>query len=847
MSRIIRRPNQAVDYGTVETNGSGNVLGDGSDSTRKQYYDDSGSILLYPTFDPTTIPDDREIIAVRAGHRQQNGGSLIVLHNGWVMGYLRINGERYSKTKAYRQDGYSTSARAIEGAPIYNSAFAPWSAAQINTMTTDVGTATGEFGPNKKKLWCICTESYIVLVLDDDVVVPSINFPADGATISTSSVDFKGNVTVTQEEQPVACVFQVSRVPTFDDSTVDTYVGGLVDKAGSTSNYDSIVGKDSYTNLGPGTWYVRCKGKDYRGVESAWGDVTSFNIVHAALPVPVLTNPADGSTKNTPYGRREATIQTTPPGERYVGIQWQFSQAPDFPVGNPTYPLVEWTNNQVGRYNAGVVGYNADPNPLIEPGLNGENVSTDDPDQYIVQGLHHGRVRCVDVWGQTGPWSEPIEFELWHPPVVEQPWPSGGKGFDDAAFPVRWQFGDAWKGDAQRSYHVIVRDPANNVLHDTGEVLSPFNNVFVSIDPIWKEQTLGLSIQLTDRDGVPSDVWTGTFRHSTAPFIHLNYPAADEEIITGQPSLSWTVDFAPGQTQKSYHIAFIRRDTGVVEYKTAVIQSSATSWTAPTAVLKNMSAYQLALTITDTQDLYTTLLRNFSTNYVRPPTIYCSAYDTEYEEKGYVKILWPATTVDPQFVEFRLYRKNVDLENPEWEQIGTVSDPTRWEFHDWSTSGPYHYRYSITQVVMLYGALVESLQDEFGDVLQVQSSHYWLIVPDREELNSKLYHITDDKYSQRIEQNQHVIMEGGGTRVSYGAKIGMEGSLTGQIKAASPIDVKTQRERIERIQFEMHWCYLRDPFGNYTKVAIGELSIGRIAGVGLSEFVDIEIPYMEVK
>lgn len=842
MSRIIWRPNQAVDYGTVETNGQGNVLGDGSDTTRKQYYDDSGSIMLYPTFDPTTIPDEREIIAVRAGHRQQNGGSLILLHNGWVMGYLRIANQRVGKSRAYTQDGYSGSARAIEGPAIYNSGLKPWAAVDVNKMTTDVGTATGEFGPNKKKLWCICTESYIILVLDDDVVVPTVNYPADNAVINTSSVDFKGNVTVTQEEQPVACVFQVSRSQDFDDDTVDTFVGGLVQKAGQTSNYDSIVGRDSYTRLGPGQWFLRVKAKDYRGVESDWGVTTTFSIVHSTLPTPVLVNPAQDAIKNTPYGRREANIPVVPSGERYVGIEWEFSLTSDF-----AGPVVTWKNNEVGRYNAGNIGYNSDPNPTIQPGLHGENVSSDDPDQYLVQGPWYGRVRCVDVWDQVGPWSSPVLFNVSHPPVVERPWPSGGKAFDDEAFPVQWQFGDAWKGDTQSAFQVIVRDPAGNILHDTGVKQSPFNNVFVEIDPVWKEQVLGLSIQVWDKDGVPSPLWTGDFRHSTAPYIYLDYPAPDEEVITGQPSLTWTVDFAPGQSQKSYHIAFIRRDTGVVEYKTPVIQSSEMTWNAPTTVLKNVSAYQLALTITDTQDLYTTLLRNFSTNYVRPPMIYCSAYDYDYDEKGYVTLLWPATTVDPQFVEFRLYRKNVDIEGSEWERIGTVADPTQYEFHDWSTSGPYTYRYSITQVVMLYGALVESLQDEFGDTIQVQSSHYWLIVPDREELNTKLYHVVDDKYSQRIEQNSHIIMEGGGSRVVYGSPIGMEGSLSAQIKAASPLDTKRQKEQIERIQFEAHWCYLRDPFGNYTKVAIGEISIGRIPGVGLNEFVDIEIPYTEVK
>lgn len=842
MSRIIHRPNQAVDFGTVETNGEGNVLGDGLNSTRKQYYEDSGSILLYPAFDPSLVPEGREVIAVRAAHIQENGGSLLLLHNGWVMGYLRIGNQRVGKSRAYKQDGFDTHTRVVEGPAIYNTALKPWVHTDINNMQTDVGSATGEFGPDKRKLWCICTESYIVLVVNDDVLVPTINYPANGSTIKTSSVDFKGNVTVTQEEQPIACVFQVSRSQYFDDDTVDTFVGGLVQSSGSTSNYDSKVQDDSYTRLGLGLWYVRVKGKDYRGVESDWGVTTSFTISHDPLPIPEVTKPALGGVKNTPYGYNEGLIPIDPPGERFVGLEWEFCQDEDFDSG----PIVNWKNNEVGRYSKGVIGYLADPNPSITPGLNGAVVSTDDPDQYLQQGDWYVRVRCVDVWDQVGAWSAPSSFSVSHPPSVVNPWPYGEKGFDDEAFPVRWTFGDPWKGDSQSAYRIIVRDPASNVLVDTGKVSSPFNAVYVDIDEIWKEQILGLSIQLWDRDDVPSEVWTGSFRHSTAPYIHLDYPAPDEVVITGQPDLDWDVDFAPGQSQKSFHIAFIRRDNATVQYKTAVTPSALTEWHPPSVVLKNVTDYQLALTVTDTQDLYTTLLRNFSTDYVRPPTLHCAAYDTNYEEDGFVTILWPGTTVDPQFIEYRIYRKNVDIEDSEWEHIGTVADSDQEEFHDWSTSGPYHYKFSITQVVMLYGARVEGLQDEYGDVLQVQSSHYWLIVPDEEKLNTKLYHITDDSYTSLIESNEHVIM-GGGKRVVFGGRIGMEGSLKGKIMSGSPITTKQAKDRIERIQFERRWCYLRDPFGNYTKISIGEISIGRIAGVSTNEFVDIEIPYNEVK
>ncbi|ANA85997.1 minor tail protein [Gordonia phage Demosthenes] len=843
MSRVIHRPNQAVDYGTVNTTGQGNVLGDGNNSTYKDYYEDSGSILLYPTFDPALVPDGRQIIAVRAGHVQRNGG-LVGLHNGWVMGYLRVDNARVLKSKAYKQDGYSLGARTIEGEPIYKGVDVPWDAADINRMTTDIGAATGTIAPNKRNFWCIGAESYIVVVIDDDVPIPTISYPANNQVIDTSSVDFQAVAVPSQPEQPVAAVFQVSRVNTFDDDTVDTFVGGLNASmtAGSKSIYDSVIGKDSYTNLGPGKWYVRVKGMDYREVQSDWGPTTSFTITHTALLTPTLFNPASGSTKATPYGLRQASFATNPTGERYVGAQWQFCQNNDFATG----PVVSWTNNKEGRYNLGLVGYTSDPDPTIEPGLNGSKVSTDDPDQYLKQGTWFGRVRAVDVWGQTGPWSASHSFTVSHPPTVQDVWPSGGKAFDDDAFPVRWKFGDAWVGDAQTAFQVIVRDGSNNVIHDTGKVSSGFNTRKVVIPDTFLEQTLNLAIKLWDKDDVESPWWTGTFRLAKAPVITLNYPAPDEVVITGQPILSWSSVFSSGANQKSYHIAFINRATKTVEYKTSIIASAATTWNAPTVVLKNLQNYQLALTITDTNDLYTTLLRNFSTDYVRPPTIQCEAFVNTYEDEGYIDIMWPDVLVDPLFVEYRLYRKRVDIDFQDWEQIGTVTDPNVFEFHDWSTSGEAVYKFGITQVVMLYGALVESLPDENGAHLAVRGSHYWLIIPDHEELNTKVYNVTGDKSTRRVEMSQHVIIEGGGSRVNYGKPIGIEGSMTAQIRGGSLYSAREFSLRLERIQFERGYCFLRDPFGNYTRIALGEIGESRVPGVGTNEYKDLEIPYIQV-
>lgn len=842
MSRVIFRPNQAVDYGTVQTEGSGNVLGDGNWGTRKLYYDDSGSIMLYPAFDPALVPDGKDIIAVRPAHVQVQGGLFASLHNGWVMGYLRVNNVRQGKTKTYKQDGFNYTPRVIEGEPLYKSAFAPWLPSDINTMTTDVGAATGEFGPAKDKKWCICPESYIVIVVEDPVPVPTVVYPANNATIDTSSVDFKGNTALTQSEQPLATVFQVSRVNTFDDTTVQTFIGGLVQKSTDTSNYDSVVGRDSFTNLGPGKWYVRVKGRDFRNKESAWGVVTSFTIQHAALPAPVMTNPSSGGSKNTPYGVRAASISTQPVGERFVGIEFQFCQNSNFSTG----PVVSWKNNAVGRYNVGEISYTADPDPTVAPGKNGDKVSTGDPDQYLKQGTWYARARCVDVYDQSGPWSSAVSFSVSHPPEVRNLWPSGGKAFDDESFPVRWKFGDVWTGDSQSAYQVVIRDQSNNLIYDTGKTNSPFNNTKVSIPSTYLEQTLRIAVQVWDKDGVGSPVVTDTFKLSTAPVINLAYPAAGQDIITGEPTLSWTTQLAPGATQKSFQIAFVRRDNGSIEYASPVMTSASQTWVPPTVVLKNVSAYQLALTVTDSNDLYTTLLRNFQTNYVRPPQLQCSVFVSDYENDGFVRLLWPGVSVDPLFIEFRLYRKNVTLPDQPWEQIGTVTDPNVFEFKDWSTSGAFSYKYALTQVVMLYGAKVESLPNEYGEVIQIQSSHYWLICPDNESLNTKLYQVVDDSSDQEIEMAQYNI-KGGGTRVVFGATIGKTGTLSCQVRGSGQYTANEFTRRIERIQFEKAWCYLRNPFGEYLKIAITKISKRRLPGYGANDVADLDLPYVEVK
>jgi hypothetical protein len=55
------------------------------------------------------------------------------------------------------------------------------------------------------------------------------------------------------------------------------------------------------------------------------------------------------------------------------------------------------------------------------------------------------------------------------------------------------------------------------------------------------------------------------------------------------------------------------------------------------------------------------------------------------------------------------------------------------------------------------------------------------------------------------------------------------------------------RQAIETIKQNQDSLVLRNPFGDSWDVYVSGISVERVAGVGSSEFVDITIPYLEMK
>ncbi|WKW85483.1 minor tail protein [Rhodococcus phage Reynauld] len=848
MARIYHRPIAESDW-DIDGNGVGTVpggnkvLGDNNDATLKRYTENTGSVCAYGAF-TGSIPQGRQIIAVRVGHRQRNNG-LLGLYNGWPVSYLRINGARQASTKAYKQDGYNDSAREVLGAPLYKKDFVPWTVAEINSMTSDIGAAVGDIAPNRRNYWCAASEAYIVVVYDEPLTAaPSINYPANNETVATSSVSFRANCPAPQDEQPVRAVFQVARDTAYTQD-VRNYEGSLnSETAASESKYTSVAGQPSFTDLGPGRWYVRVKKRDYRGsaYESPWSATTSFTVTHPALPTPVMTSPLANDVVPSPYGVRSAKLTTQHKGERRVGVGWQFSQDANFASG-----LVSWANTQDATFKVPESGidiwYDPQPTGDVEPDKYGRRVSSADPSQYLAQGKWYARTRSVDTYGQTGPWSAAVSFNVTHRPVVTDSTPKNGQAFDQNSGPVRWTFADPWSGDTQTAYSIQVIDPATSaVLQDTGWVNSTMPRGTISVPNSYQQKTLRLQISVKDAEGVASTAYTTTFKLALSPVITLPYPAPNDQIISGQPEITWSSVFSGGSAQQAYRVQYLRADTGAVVYDSGVVTSSTTRHLPPSAILRNLTGYQLVLTVVDTAGLSSELRRTFSTNFELPLGVSGYADSAYYDDGGYVTVNFPSSPVDPYFFEWRIYRRRVG--DSEWVYAGAVQDPNVRVFRDWLVAGTDTWEYTVVQAATRFGSIVESEREPMVPV-SIFSDSYWFIVPGEEEKSIRLRRVTEDQYEDEEETNEYVII-GGGRRQNVGTALGIKGTLTATIRHSQNATATQQLTKLREVARRSQPVLMRDPFGNVTQVKIGSRSFNRMAGVGGAEFGDLTIPYTEV-
>lgn len=841
MGIFTRRATQSQGYGNNSQQGSGPLLADGNDNTfitlQNGYYGMAPGAYLayYPNMVSTDIPSGRKVVAVRIVHRiGQNN-----INQGIPEAYLRLNESRLENSRLYLNDGYQANVWRNQYGPwVYKQNNQAWSLSDVNAMNSEGSYVASNYQfPNAR-----ISEVNHDVMYDEPVAIPSDIYPASGSTVTSSSVSFSAVAPAPQEGQLVRIIVQVARNSGFS-SDFRQFVGGFHSRTGSTdrATYVSNYADASFTDLGPGLWYMRVYTQDILGTVGTASATSQFTVSLGALPTPVNTAPPPAAISTTPYGIRTARIDTAASDNRAVGMEWQYSKSSTFASG-----VVTWKNQLAGLRGAGSVSYDALPKTGVPPGVYDYNLSADDPSQYLTQGAWFYRSRVIDRYGSTGPWSAISDtFTVAHAPLAQNVSPTSNAVIDQNVTPVRWTFGDPWTGDAQTAYQIRVYNDQSVKIYDSGKISSTSLQAFLTISATYLYSALRYTINVYDKDDVTSgSVATNNFIFSTSPAIVQSYPAQGEQVLTGQPTFVWSPGInRPGTTQRSYELKVYRQSDNVLIYTSNEVVSKATSHTPPQVILRNAISYRETLRIVDSDGLSSTLQRNFSASYQAPPEPSVTVDYQSYGVNGYVNINWSSTVPDDFFVAWKIYRQTVGT--TQWVLIKTETDSAVSSFRDWLAPSAGRYRYSVTQQADRSGAVLESAINEAAEIGYVQSDDYWLIVERDNTQNVKLYSVVNDQFTDEIEMNKYVV-KGRGSRVNYGTEIGMEGTLSVQLRWYSGMSARVARQVLRDLQYKAGSCLLRDPFGNITRVAIGTISTSRMAGVGVEEFADIEIPYSQV-
>lgn len=819
-------------YGNITQSGGANLLKDGSDTTyidvgESSFFTPDGYFnLVYPTFvgAGTEIPAGRSVVGVRMVHRF---GQPSTSYRGWPYTYIRQNGARLAASDILQPDGYQQNVWRTQTGPVaYKAGNQAWTATDINQMDSFTGLVPPAYEVSNRKYRV--SEVWMEIIYSEVLTVPTVPSPANAAVVSTSNVPLSYQAPAPQAEQTVRVIFDVARDSGFT-SDKRTYVGAYHNGTGTArGSYTGVAGTATDTNLGPGVWYMRGKTQDILGTETAWSTTTSFTVTHAALPVPVNTTPAPGSISINPYMVRGARVDTAASDNRAVGMEFNWATNTGFTTNLRT-KLIPASPIPPAVATTGTVSY--DP--------------TGDSAQRLIQGTQYVRSRTVDKWGQTSAWSTTDSFSVQHQPVAQNVSPTGSAVIDQTVTPVRWTFGDPWLGDAQTAYQIKVYDPSNVLVYDSGKIASTALQHIMAISGTYLYQVLRYTVSLWDTDDVTSAALSSYyFTFSNSPAITMSFPAANEAIATGQPTFRWNPGISrPGVTQKSFELKVYNTVTGNLIHTSGVVNSTAISYTPPTTILSNGGSYQLTLRIVDTDNLNSTLTRNFTASYQAPTSATLVVDPLLYLESGYVNLDWGLTVPDDYFINWNVYRRRFG--DTAWTLISSIDDSSTTTYHDWEVPKVGEFQYTVTQVADRFGYILESALDEIAPPYYIRSEDFWLIDPDDEANNIRLYSVTENPWTDVFEKSSYVV-KGRGRRVNYGTHVGIEGTLTIKVR---PNSGYTPTELIEQIQACMErrrWMKMRDPFGRITQVAFGDMSSTPMAGTGENEFADVQIPYEQV-
>ncbi|MFD5451667.1 MULTISPECIES: Ig-like domain-containing protein [Streptomyces] len=491
-------------------------------------------------------------------------------------------------------------------------------------------------------------------------------------------------------------------------------------------------------------------------------------------------------------------------------------------------------------------------------------------------GTWYIRAAQIDGFQRLGLWTSPAQFTVSHAPWASGLSPSGGSIFAYGAGNVTftWRFNDPYTADHQSAYRVLVEtnDEAPTVVVDTGKITGADSYATVAIPDTAKNTELRWSVQLWDMDDNPGNLSAyELITVADPPTITPVDPVDGGVVDNARPNIQWQFASALDATQVAYRVYFL--SDGVMVHDSNWINSDTQSYQAPDIILKNETSYSMVISVRDSAGLENQVSVSFTTQWDLPadPDINSLIIDTTFYDKlgaGYVKVTWANQATDPDFLSWRLYRR-YNLANSakdgdkglDWELMHeefSVSPPDggdTYEYLDYSAPSGYEVHYMLTQTAVRFGSIVESNRPDLtdpGKIVNLYSSHYWLILPDADgdvEDVIRIEHATSDSYTDEYEEEVMTLI-GRGRHVEKGDRLGYSGSLNMELRFIEGVyntdDPRRQKIDLERFAAMRTNVWIRSPFGDLFMASTGDMQFDRIAGVGQSEFTNVTLPYREV-
>ncbi len=217
---------------------------------------------------------------------------------------------------------------------------------------------------------------------------------------------------------------------------------------------------------------------------------------------------------------------------------------------------------------------------------------------------------------------------------------------------------------------------------------------------------------------------------------------------------------------------------------------------------------------------------------------------TFYNTTGYVRLTWTNANKGVDWYSWRVYRRPT---GGSWTLLKEyLVDQASYEYRDYTAASNTSQEWVVVRVYLVSGTPTEEAKTG-GITATPVSDGYYLVHPFDEAGTVRLYHVTDDSF-----EDEHAMAEleiiGRGRKVDQGTQWGLKGTLAAQLRDRSGgPTARTQLQGIRAAKKSGTFFWLRNPWGDVIRVAIGNVGVDRIAGIGASrEFVDIDFNYTEV-